>query len=158
MNGSNLNQGNELLLTEFSGYLLKSRVVQEKNAPHYVRWVRRFLTSGANPSASLDDRLMSFLDREEKTMKSVLRSVQRSLTRYVGIISLFLLIARPSIATPETDALCKQLAETPGDTALLTKLKAAIPAVTDVDQKAKLSVIYCLGCLYTGNNKEASAV
>ena len=41
---------------------------------------------------------------------------------------------------------------------MLAKLKTSISSVTDVDLKAKLSVIYCLGCMYTGSNKEAAAV
>ena len=38
----NLHGGSELELGRFGEYLLKSRVVAEKYAPYYVRWVRRF--------------------------------------------------------------------------------------------------------------------
>ena len=53
----------EIELGNFGEYLLKSRVVLEKHAPHYVRWVRRFL-SEVPPRAglSLEDRIGVFLD------------------------------------------------------------------------------------------------
>ena len=34
----------EASFQQFSEFLLKARLVKEKAAPHYVRWVRRFLT------------------------------------------------------------------------------------------------------------------
>jgi len=36
----NRNNDNELEMSRFGEYLLKSRVVAEKYAPYYVRWVR----------------------------------------------------------------------------------------------------------------------
>jgi len=61
-------------------------------------------------------------------------------------------------AKADADALCKKIAAAPGDTALLKELKTYISKTTDVDQKARLAVIYCLGCLYTGQSKEAASV
>ena len=40
---ANINSDNELEMARFGEYLLKSRVVQEKYAPYYVRWVRKFM-------------------------------------------------------------------------------------------------------------------
>ncbi len=37
---------NELQLGRFAEYLLKQRLVPEKNAPYYVSWVRKFLARG----------------------------------------------------------------------------------------------------------------
>ena len=39
----NVRRDNELELSRFGEYLLKSRIVIEKYAPYHVRWVRKFM-------------------------------------------------------------------------------------------------------------------
>ena len=55
-------QGNEIELSSFGEYLLKKHLVPERNAKFYVGWVRKFLRTAPNPSLSLDDRIMAFVD------------------------------------------------------------------------------------------------
>jgi hypothetical protein len=51
----------ELELGKFGEYLLKERIVAEKHAPYYVRWVRRFLAEvPPKGTASLEDRIGSY--------------------------------------------------------------------------------------------------
>ena len=53
---------NELQLGRFAEYLLKQRLVPEKNAPYYVSWVRKFLARGVTvPVLPLDERVAGFL-------------------------------------------------------------------------------------------------
>ena len=53
----------EIELGNFGEYLLKSQIVLEKYAPHYVRWVRRFLAEvPARAEVTLADRITIFLD------------------------------------------------------------------------------------------------
>ena len=54
---------NELELAKFGEYLLKERIVNEKHAPYYVRWVRRFLAEvPPKGDISLEDRMGIFAD------------------------------------------------------------------------------------------------
>ena len=54
----------ELQLSRFAEHLLMRRLVDEKRAQFYVRWVRRFLLDVPNdPSSSLRDRLECFLQK-----------------------------------------------------------------------------------------------
>jgi hypothetical protein len=50
----------ETSLQQFGEFLLKSRVVKERAAPHCVRWVRRFLTRPAS-TEPLADQARRFL-------------------------------------------------------------------------------------------------
>ena len=60
-------QESTLELDRFAEYLLKEKLVPEKNAPYFVRWVRRFLqTRIASPSNSLRDRVQEFLEGLQK--------------------------------------------------------------------------------------------
>ncbi len=43
---------NELQLGRFAEYLLRQRLVPEKNAPYHVSWVRRFISRGVTVLAS----------------------------------------------------------------------------------------------------------
>jgi hypothetical protein len=53
----------ELELGRFGEYLLKSRVVPEKYAPYYVRWVRRFMVQVPDrPGLGFEDTLSIFLN------------------------------------------------------------------------------------------------
>ncbi len=59
---------NDLQLGRFAEYLLKQRLVPEKNAPYHVSWVRRFLSRGVTvPVAGLDERIAAFLRELEVT-------------------------------------------------------------------------------------------
>jgi len=55
-------QENELDLAEYAEYLLRKRIVPERNAKFYVGWVRKFLEGVADPALSLDERIESFLE------------------------------------------------------------------------------------------------
>jgi hypothetical protein len=39
----NRRKDNEVELSRFGKYIMKSRVMPEKYTPYYVRWVRRFM-------------------------------------------------------------------------------------------------------------------
>jgi integron integrase len=53
-------------LADFGEYLLRERLVPEKNAPFLVRWVRRFLQSDTpQPDEALADRVQRFRERLE---------------------------------------------------------------------------------------------
>lgn len=57
----NVLQENELELGRFGEYLLCKRLVPEKNAPFYVKWVRRFLCEvPPDPKLSLEERVEVF--------------------------------------------------------------------------------------------------
>jgi len=52
-----------LELGRFGEYLLKSRIVAEKYAPYYVRWVRRFMTQIPDKAGvTVEDRILIFLE------------------------------------------------------------------------------------------------
>ena len=53
---------NEMALSEFGEFLLRKRIVPEKNARFCVKWVRQFLEQPASPALSLDERIESFLE------------------------------------------------------------------------------------------------
>ena len=60
---SNMLKENELELSRFGEYLLKSRIVTEKHAPYYVGWVRRFMSQVPEKTGvTLEDRITAFLD------------------------------------------------------------------------------------------------
>ena len=53
----------ELELGRFGEYLLKSRVMPEKYAPYYVRWVRKFMVQVPDrPGLGFEDTLSVFLN------------------------------------------------------------------------------------------------
>ena len=53
----------ELLLTEFGEYLLRSRLTDQKHAPYFVGWVRRFMATTPHiPNATRTESLTLFLD------------------------------------------------------------------------------------------------
>lgn len=53
----------ELEMSRFGEYMLKSRVVPEKYAPYYVKWVRKFMVYVPDkPGFNFEDRLTVFLD------------------------------------------------------------------------------------------------
>lgn len=53
----------ELEMSRFGEYMLKSRVVPEKYAPYYVKWVRKFMIYVPDkPGFDFEDRLTVFLD------------------------------------------------------------------------------------------------
>ena len=57
---------NELQLGRFAEYLLKQKLVPERNAPYYVSWVRKFLARGVPvPVVPLDERVAGFLQELE---------------------------------------------------------------------------------------------
>lgn len=66
--------------------------------------------------------------------------------------------AHQSLADSDADVLCSKLAASPGDTKLLTQLKAQVSTTSAVDEKARLASIYCLGCMYTRQTQEAESV
>ncbi len=55
-------QENEMKLAEYGEFLLRKRIVPEKNAKFLVKWVRQFLEQPADPALSLDERIESFLE------------------------------------------------------------------------------------------------
>ena len=59
---NNLCKDNEMQLSQFGAYLLRNRLVLERHAPFYVKWVRRFLTEAVVDTAqSPGERLMVLL-------------------------------------------------------------------------------------------------
>jgi integron integrase len=56
-------ENKEIELSTFGEYLIRKHIVREQNARFYVQWVRRFLALPQNPSLSLGERIMSFVDR-----------------------------------------------------------------------------------------------
>ncbi len=59
----NLMEESEIQLGKSGEYLLKARIVREKYAPYYVRWVRKFISQvPPRPGVSLEDRITIFLD------------------------------------------------------------------------------------------------
>ena len=53
---------NEMGLEEFGEFLLRRRIVPEKNAKFYVAWVRKFLGLAADPKLSLAERIEDFVE------------------------------------------------------------------------------------------------
>ena len=52
----------EMGLEEFGEFLLRRRIVPEKNAKYYVGWVRKFLGQAADPKRSLAERIELFVE------------------------------------------------------------------------------------------------
>jgi len=61
---------NELELSRFGEYMLKSRIVPERYAPYYVRWVRQFM-SQIPPKAglSIEDRISIYLENLQSSIE-----------------------------------------------------------------------------------------
>lgn len=53
---------NEMGLEEFGEFLLRRRIVPERNAKYYVGWVRRFLGEAPDPRLSLGERMEGFVE------------------------------------------------------------------------------------------------
>jgi hypothetical protein len=64
----------------------------------------------------------------------------------------------PISAAAEPGDLFGKLVKTPGDPALLSQLKDTATGITNANDKARLLVVYCLGCLCAGQDKEATRV
>jgi len=62
MGGRGVMRELEASLQQFGEFLLRARVVQERAAPHCVRWVRRFLTRPAS-NEPLEDQARRFSNR-----------------------------------------------------------------------------------------------
>jgi hypothetical protein len=63
------------------------------------------------------------------------------------------------LGTNSAEVFCKLLAESPRDQALLSKLKTIIVSMKqNTDEKCRYAVIYYLGCLTSGQEKEAESV
>lgn len=56
------------------------------------------------------------------------------------------------------DKILVLLRETPEDKTVLARLSAEIPNITDANTQCRLSVIHCLGCLYTHQNTKATSI
>lgn len=74
---------NEMGLEEFGEFLLRRRIVPEKNAKFYVAWVRKFLGQTADPRLSPEERLEDFVEglrqeggREEWQVEQAERAVK----------------------------------------------------------------------------------
>ena len=52
----------EMGLEEFGEFLLRRRIVPEKNAKFYVAWVQKFLGQAADPKLSLAERIEDFVE------------------------------------------------------------------------------------------------
>ena len=73
----------EMGLEEFGEFLLRRRIVPEKNAKFYVAWVRKFLGLAADPKLSLEERIEDFVEglrrdgsREEWQVEQAERAVK----------------------------------------------------------------------------------
>ena len=53
----------EMGLEEFGEFLLKRRIVPEKNAKYYVAWVRKFLGEAPDPRLTPAERIEAFVER-----------------------------------------------------------------------------------------------
>ena len=74
---------NEMGLEEFGEFLLRRRIVPEKNAKFYVAWVRKFLGQTADPKLSMEERIEDFVEglrqeggREEWQVEQAERAVK----------------------------------------------------------------------------------
>ncbi len=52
----------EMGLGEFGEFLLRRRIVPERNAKYYVGWVRRFLGAAPDPRLALGERMEGFVE------------------------------------------------------------------------------------------------
>ena len=73
----------EMGLEEFGEFLLRRRIVPEKNAKFYVGWVRKFLGQEADPKLSMGERIDAFVEglrqeggREEWQIEQAERAVK----------------------------------------------------------------------------------
>jgi integron integrase len=73
----------EMGLEEFGEFLLRRRIVPEKNAKYYVAWVRKFLGQVADPKLSPEERIEAFVEglrqeggREEWQVEQAERAVK----------------------------------------------------------------------------------
>lgn len=55
-------QASELGLEEYGEFLLRKRIVPERNAKFYVKWVRQFLDQPPDRAGSLDERIAAFVE------------------------------------------------------------------------------------------------
>ena len=80
----------------------------------------------------------------------------------VFVVTATMVIGEDAAKKPATDDQTKGiltlLAGSPGERTFLGKLRAIITTTADAKEKGRLKVIYCLGCLYTGQGKNASEV
>ena len=53
---------NEMGLEEFGEFLLRRRIVPEKNAKYYVGWVRKFLREVPDPRLTPAERIEAFVE------------------------------------------------------------------------------------------------
>ena len=80
----------ETTLQEFGEFLLKSKLVREKSAPHVVRWVRRFLSAPASdePLADQARRFCEELERsgrcEDWQVRQAEHAVRIYFTNFLG--------------------------------------------------------------------------
>jgi integron integrase len=87
----NVHKGNELELGRFGEYMLKSRVVPEKYASYYVRWVRRFMAVvPEKPGLTFEDRLSLYLDNlrpsiEPWQLDQAEKAVRLYFTQYLAL-------------------------------------------------------------------------
>jgi integrase len=74
----------ETSLQQFGEFLLKARLVQEKAAPHCVRWVRRFLTRPATnePAADQARRFCEDLERSGGCQDWQVRQAEQAVRIY----------------------------------------------------------------------------
>jgi hypothetical protein len=75
----------ETSLQQFGEFLLKARLVQEKAAPHCVRWVRRFLTRPATnePAADQARRFCEDLERSGGCQDWQVRQAEQAVRIYL---------------------------------------------------------------------------
>lgn len=66
--------------------------------------------------------------------------------------------AAPRVDADEVASILRELRSAPHDKALLARLKAAIPSVTNRSDRCLPGVVYCLGCLAVGDEAEGLAV
>lgn len=99
----NQRKDNELELSRFGEYLMKSRIVPEKYAPHYVRWVRRFmLLAPPTPGLTIEDRISVYLENLQANVEPwQLDQAGKAVRLY---FSHYLPLAGTEIATTEVKA------------------------------------------------------
>jgi hypothetical protein len=67
----------EASLQQFGEFILTARLVKEKAAPYYVRWVRRFLTRPASDEP-LADQVRTFCESLERDGRSADWQIRQS--------------------------------------------------------------------------------
>ena len=85
----------------------------------------------------------------------------RYIVAAITIVGLLLACSSSSVRAqnlPAVERICRQLAEIPESRSLLVALKQEIAGTTHDDDKARLAVIYALGCFYTQQQEEARRV